>query len=64
MEFRNKITGQIETILSPADAKSLMASQAWELVETKQVKEPVKEVTAEKPKTKEKKESLLSKLFN
>jgi len=63
MQFINKTSGEIYSALTKDEVKSYEASQAWEAVK-ETVKTPKEEVT-EKPKvTKEKKESLLNKLFN
>jgi hypothetical protein len=62
MQFINKKSGEIHTALTKDEIKTYEASQAWEAVK-ETVKTPKEEVT-EKPKaTKEKKESLLTKLF-
>ena len=62
MLVREKATG-IESYVTEQDAKMYLSSSAWEVVK-ETVKAPKKEVT-EKPKaTKEKKEGILSKLFN
>jgi len=59
MQFKEKATGEVIYVHNAQDAKAFQSSQGWEAV-----KETVKEIT-EKPKaTKEKKESLLNKLFN
>jgi hypothetical protein len=61
MLVREKATGT-ELYVTKEEAKSYLGSSAWEVVE-ETVKSP-KEVKTEKPKaTKEKKESLLNKLF-
>jgi len=61
MLVREKATG-IEAYVTEQDAKMYLSSSAWEVVK-ETVKAPKEEVT-EKPKaTKEKKESLLNKLF-
>ena len=61
MLVREKATG-IESYVTEQDAKMYLSSSAWEEVK-ETVKAPKEEVT-EKPKaTKEKKESLLNKLF-
>jgi hypothetical protein len=62
MLVREKATG-IESYVTEQDAKMYLSSSAWEVVK-ETVKAPKEEVT-EKPKaTKEKKEGILSKLFN
>jgi len=62
MLVREKATGQ-ELYVTEQDVKMYANSSAWEVVK-ETVKAPKEEVT-EKPKaTKEKKESILSKLFN
>lgn len=62
MLVREKATG-IESYVTEQDAKIYLSSSAWEVVK-ETVKAPKEEVT-EKPKaTKEKKEGILSKLFN
>jgi hypothetical protein len=61
MLVREKATGQ-ELYVTEQDAKMYLSSSAWEEVK-ETVKSPKKEET-EKPKaTKEKKESILNKLF-
>lgn len=61
MLIREKATG-IESYVTEQDAKMYLSSSAWEVVK-ETVKAPKEELT-EKPKaTKEKKESLLNKLF-
>jgi hypothetical protein len=61
MLVREKATGT-EVYVTEQDAKMYLSSSAWEEVK-ETVKAPKEEVT-EKPKaTKEKKESLLNKLF-
>jgi hypothetical protein len=61
MLVREKATG-IESYVTEQDAKMYLSSSAWEVVK-ETVKAPKEEVT-EKPKaTKEKKESILNKLF-
>ncbi len=61
MLVREKATGQ-ELYVTEQDAKMYLSSSAWEEVK-ETVKSPKKEKT-EKPKiTKEKKKSLLNKLF-
>ena len=61
MLVREKATG-IESYVTEQDAKMYLSSSAWEVVK-ETVKAPKEELT-EKPKaTKEKKESLLNKLF-
>jgi hypothetical protein len=63
MQFINKVSGEIHSALTKDEVKTYEASQAWEAIK-ETVKAPKEEVT-EKPKaTKEKKESILSKLFN
>jgi hypothetical protein len=62
MLVREKATG-IESYVTEQDAKMYLSSSAWEVVK-ETVKAPKEEIT-EKPKaTKEKKEGILSKLFN
>jgi hypothetical protein len=62
MLVREKATGQ-ELYVTEQDVKMYTSSSAWEVVK-ETVKAPKEQVT-EKPKaTKEKKEGILSKLFN
>jgi hypothetical protein len=62
MLVREKATGT-ELYITESEVKSYLGSSAWEVVK-ETVKAPKEEVT-EKPKaTKEKKEGILSKLFN
>jgi hypothetical protein len=62
MLVREKATGQ-ELYVTESEVKSYLGSSAWEVVK-ETVKAPKEQVT-EKPKaTKEKKENILSKLFN
>ena len=62
MLVREKATGQ-ELYVTESEVKTYLGSSAWEVVK-ETVKAPKEEVT-EKPKaTKEKKEGILSKLFN
>ncbi len=62
MLVREKATGQ-ELYVTESEVKSYLGSSAWEVVK-ETVKAPKEQVT-EKPKaTKEKKEGILSKLFN
>jgi hypothetical protein len=62
MLVREKATG-IESYVTEQDAKMYLSSSAWEVV--KETVKAHKEEVTEKPKaTKEKKEGILSKLFN
>jgi len=62
MLVREKATGQ-ELYVTEQEVKTYLNSSAWEVVK-ETVKAPKEQVT-EKPKaTKEKKEGILSKLFN
>lgn len=63
MQFINKQSGEIHSANTKDEIKSYEANQAWELVETKKVKEPAKEVKEEAPKEKKEKKSILDKLF-
>jgi len=63
MQFKEKATGEVIHVHNTQDVKAYESSQGWEVVK-ETVKASKAEVT-EKPKaTKEKKESILSKLFN
>lgn len=63
MQFKEIATGEIVHVHNAQDAKAYGSSQGWEVVK-ETVKASKAEVT-EKPKaTKEKKEGILSKLFN